>query len=153
MPCLDAGLGVAAGIFSQMDVAPDRDRLDVVAPVLQQMSWALTRVVGSMWGTNDIDVCLGPLIEHVAGAPDCLIELQEAAAREGACLVLSWLRSGYPEVSTHVVATSIPENRRLAGFFKEVEEAIMMAAADCELDVSMVQHEKVKHVLAISGFR
>lgn len=86
-----------------MKVAPGQDRLDVVAPGLQQMSWALTRVAGSMWSPDQIDVHLGPLIERVAGAPDRLMWLQDAAAMEGARLVLAWLRSCYPEVSTHDV--------------------------------------------------
>ena len=52
-----------------------------------------------MWISQDVDVHLGPLIERVVGAWDRLVDLQEAAAKEGARPVLARLRSRYPEVS------------------------------------------------------
>ena len=84
-----------------------------------------------MWISQDVDVHLGPLIERVAGARDRLVGLQEAAAKEGARLVLARLRSRCSEVSTHVVVTSVPENRPLTDFF-EVKDTTLMVATRCE---------------------
>ena len=84
-----------------------------------------------MWISQDVDVHLGPLIERVVGALDRLVDLQKAAAKERARPVLARLRLRYPEVSIHVVATSVPENRRLTNFF-EVEDTALMVATGCE---------------------
>lgn len=90
-----------------------------------------------MWSSDDVDVHLRPLIERAAGAPDRLVDLQEVAAKEGARFVLARLRSCYPEVSAHVVATSVPENHLLANFSEQVDGTVVMAVMDCELDVSL----------------
>ena len=66
-----------------------------------------------------------------------LIVLQEFAAFEGARLILTQLKAYRHDVSTEVVATSIPEDCQLFDFFEEGREASRMVAADCDLDVGV----------------
>lgn len=103
-----------------MNIASGQERLKVAAPLLQQMSWSLTHVAGAMWSPDMIDVHLWALIERVNGAPERLVALQEAAAVEGARLVLAQLKAYCPDVSTQAVATSVPKYRQLPDFFEEV---------------------------------
>lgn len=117
-------------ILPQVEATPGEARLDAVALVLRQMSLALVCAAGSMWSSEQVDVHLRHLIEHLAGALERLVQLQEASTVEGAHHVLARLRSHHPEVSTHSIVMTVPENRPLEDFFVEVAEAALVVATD-----------------------
>ena len=85
-----------------MGGAPGQSRLVVVAPLLERMSFALAQAGRSLWGVEHGEMPLCQQIDRIVEAPQRLLELQEAAATDGARFVLARLRASRPEVSPHV---------------------------------------------------
>lgn len=98
---------------------------------------ALVQVSGMMWIPGGVDVRLHSLIDLVMVAPSHMTVLQEAAAFEGALIMLARLKASHPDISTVQVATSVPEDCQQSNFFEEVKGFAKLMAADCDLDVNI----------------
>lgn len=100
-----------------MQGVPGESRLGVVVPLIGRMSAALKQARRALWGDNYGEMPVLQQISRMDEAPQSLLDLQEAAATEGARFVLARLRASRPEWSARVVVTMVPEARPVESFF------------------------------------
>lgn len=101
-----------------------------MVPLVEQMSEALERAEGALWGGEVGDATTLQCIYRMPKASQRLMDLQEAAATTGAQYVLARLWACHPGWSAHGVVTMEPEARATQGYYDDAESVASFAATE-----------------------